>query len=131
MIRHLALWLFILALPARSFAESDCAQARSTIAQYYAALTTGDQAGLQNTTRGPLLKQHNSQFRNPNYADHLRTFYANFAYDILSCKGSASSSLLISVTEFYGQQDRINKFFTVDISQGYRIVHISLIESPL
>lgn len=131
MIRHLALLLFILTLPARSLAESDCAQARSTIEQYYAALTTGDQAGLQNTTRGPLLQQHNSQFRNPDYADHLRTFYADFAYDILSCKDSASTSLLISVTEFYGQQDRINKFFTVDTSQDYRVVHISLIESPL
>jgi len=127
MIRHLALWLFILALPARSFAESDCAQARSTIAQYYDALTTGDQAGLQNTTRGPLLKQHNSQFRNPNYADHLRTFYANFAYDFQACRSSASNSLLISVTEFYGQKDRINKFFNVDISQGYRIKNVRLI----
>jgi len=122
----IAIW--ILAMPYNSLAfNEECEEATRSVEIYYSALREADESQLQNLLTGRLRQQQNTLFQNPYYRDHLLNFYAEFSYEVLSCGYTGSNVLQVSVTEQYGQHDQINKYLSVDVEQGYRIVGVSLV----
>ncbi len=103
MIKSRKNWYLLLALlPVLHFAVAEPnymdAQARGVVSQYFAALSQGDTASIQQLIGGELLSTRQVLLNNPTYPEFLSNFYKDAAFTITDSNELKSGEISVSAT---------------------------------